>query len=100
LGDELAIDIQLRPAWSALALRDVRLAGGLELEPQPMLAGGKRVWRTNLVGRAANIAVCVTQLAVLDVKRPAAGVAAMAQQYALGPPSGISASAVMWSVAG
>jgi hypothetical protein len=79
LGDELAIDIQLRPAWSALALRDVRLAGGLELEPQPMLAGGKRVWHEP--GRcAANIAVCVTQLAVLDIKRPAAGVAAMAQQ--------------------
>jgi hypothetical protein len=43
LGDELAVDVQLRPARRAGAVGDVGLAGGLELEPQLVPSCRKRV---------------------------------------------------------
>src|ERR1700683_2914585 len=78
LGDELAVDVQLRPARGALALPEVRGAGGPEFDPQLVPACGKHVRCAALIGRAADVVVRVAQPAVLDVQRPAAGAAALA----------------------
>ena len=40
LGDELSVDVQLRPARGALALCEVGFPGGLELEAELMPAAG------------------------------------------------------------
>ena len=48
MGDELAVDIQLRRAGDPLALGEAGLAGGLELEPQPVPALGQCVRRAHL----------------------------------------------------
>jgi hypothetical protein len=51
VSDELAVDIQLRPAGTPLALGEAGLAGGLEPEPQLVPALGQCVRRAHLSSR-------------------------------------------------
>ena len=61
LPDQAAVDVELSPARGAFARREVRLPGGLELEPQLVPPGRHRVHGGHLVHLAPHIVVRVVQ---------------------------------------
>ena len=84
VGDELAVDVQLGPAGGALAVCEVGFPGGLELEAELMPARREPVRACYAVDLAADVLVGVVQPAVLDEEGPAAAVAALGDEDALG----------------
>ena len=67
---------------------EVGLAGGLELEPEPMVPWLQDLLGFDRVPGAADVVVDIAQLAALDIQRIPAGGGPLAEQDAFGAISG------------
>jgi DNA-binding NarL/FixJ family response regulator len=87
-ADLLGVDQEPERAGRALALGRVRLAGGLELEAQEVVARRDRALRLHVEAVLRHVVVGVPELAVLHVEREAAVVAPHGEEHPLGAALG------------